>query len=363
MTPTNPQRAGSTYTTPARAPPEHPHPNPNTNQQTKEKTMEIGRFETTAANRQPHLSFVNPPAIHVDAGEAEIKWLADKWNTDITPPSAWEKINTRYKEAPDYFSDLTSQERESDSNELITKLVNTDVADWDKAISDHAQSAVVASYFYQNGGTARFAQRAQEALQRAGKEQAMKRATRLDIAAQLDVKPVQEAFQAAATALGDIAWSQDQRTLARNGAVYTSFLENGAKIEALQHYLSPAMGTAEQHVPGICLVADVAPLLPLEQVSNKIMSGWVSSQEEVDEHTRRGRIAAEAREYFPDVLTKLAQGAYDGMKLDITVDPETIQQRIDAYHSWGKTNRTQDNNATIRMTSRDHQRPRTTGIR
>lgn len=45
MTPTNPQRAGSTYTTPARAPPEHPHPNLNTNQQTKEKTCKSEALE------------------------------------------------------------------------------------------------------------------------------------------------------------------------------------------------------------------------------------------------------------------------------------------------------------------------------
>ncbi|KAA9246320.1 hypothetical protein QP167_08325 [Corynebacterium amycolatum] len=315
----------------------------------------IGNMATTTA-RQQHINFIDTPPVSADTGAAEMTWLAQTWETKIKPPKQWNDLHQRAMQAPKFFHDLARQEQQASRDALVDALVSTNVDQWDKTITAHVEKAATPTYLADGGGVSPLERATTAALRSAARGVANNRATRLQIAAQLDTDTVQRNFQEAARALGQLAWSTDHKALAARGNDYTTFITNGAKLQALQIYFAQRGGTEAQRVPGICLFADITPLEPLQQVNNGIMTGWESTQHDIDEHSSRTKIAAEARSHFPDFLVKLAQGEYDGMKLDISTDEETIKQRIKALDSWGKTEVREDAAARVSLTPGDHQR-------
>lgn len=310
----------------------------------------------TSSTNTPHLSFIDTPSVSADTGAAEMTWLAQTWQTKIKPPKQWNDLHQRATQAPKFFHDLARQEQQASRDTLVDALVSTNIDQWDKTITTHVEKAATPTYLADGGGVTALQRATTAALRNAARGVANNRATRLQIAAQLDIKTVQSDFQEAARALGQLAWSTDHKALAARGNDYTTFITNGAKLQALQLYFAQRGGTEAQRVPGICLFADITPLEPLQQLNNGIMTGWESTQHDIDEHSSRAKIAAEARSHFPDFLVKLAQGEYDGMKLDISTDEETIKQRIKALESWGKTEVREEPGARVNLTPGDHQR-------
>lgn len=314
----------------------------------------IGNMATT--NSSQRINFIDTPSVSADTGVAEMTWLAQTWETKIKPPKQWNDLHQRAMQAPKFFHDLARQEQQASRDTLVDALVSTNVDQWDKTITAHVEKAATPTYLADGGGVTALERATTAALRNAAREVANNRATRLQIAAQLNIKTVQSDFQEAARALGQLAWSTDHKALAARGNDYTTFITNGAKLQALQIYFAQRGGTEGQRVPGICLFADITPLEPLQQVNNGIMTGWESTQQDIDEHSSRAKIAAEARSHFPDFLVKLAQGEYDGMTLDISTDEETIKQRIKALDSWGKTEVHEEPGARVNLTPGDHQR-------
>ncbi|TXS58919.1 hypothetical protein CHU67_07545 [Corynebacterium sp. LK19] len=315
----------------------------------------IGNMATTNT-RQQHINFIDTPPVSADTGAAEMTWLAQTWETKIKAPKQWTDLHQRAMQAPKFFHDLARQAQQASRDALVDALVSTNVDQWDKTITAHVEKAATPTYLADGGGVSPLERATTAALRSAARGVANNRATRLKIAAQLDTDTVQRNFQEAACALGELAWSTDHKALAARGNDYTAFITNGAKLQALQIYFAQRGGTEAQRVPNICLFANITPLEPLQQVNNGIMTGWESTQHDINEHSSRTKIAAEAREYFPDFLVKLAQGEYDGLKLDISTDEETIKQRIKALDSWGKTEVREDAGARVNLTPGAHQR-------
>ena len=239
---------------------------------------------------------------------------------------------------------------------MIYMFTHTPTTNWEEVLGAHVNQGALATYLESTGGISRLEQRTQESIRKAAQTVANNRSTRLHIAAQLDTSTVAKKFTRAAKILGDMAWSQDHRALAAQGRTYTDFITAGAKLQALAYYLNMPQQDADQRIPNICVMTNVKAMKPLKIISNGIMQGIVSTPWEQEAHSRAKKIETEARNHFCDFITKLAQEKYENLVLDVATAPDTLGARQTALTTWGKSETTYDENATVPLSRGNHQR-------